>query len=73
LANNKTYKGVLYVVVQLITTDVNVHIKLIENVGLFKHLHDNTQIIFNEIKKKEVWVEETKTPKQKLFDALYAC
>lgn len=73
LANNKTYKGVLYVVVQLITTDVNVHIKLIENVGLFKHLHDNTQIIFNEIKKKEVWVEETKTPKQKLFDTLYAC
>jgi len=53
LANNKTYKGVLYVVVQLITTDVNVHIKLIENVGLFKHLHDNTQIIFNEIKKRK--------------------
>jgi len=74
VTSNKTYKGILYVVVHLIySQDINMNIKLIENTGLFKHLYDNTQIIFSEIKVKEVWIEETKTEKQKLYDSLYAC
>lgn len=69
--NNKTFKGLLYVSINLILKDANVNIRLIENTQLFKHLYDNTQIIFNVIKKKEVWVEEAKTEKQKLYESVY--
>lgn len=69
--NNKTFKGLLYVSINLILNEVNVAIRLIENTHLFKHLYDNTQIIFNELKKKETWIEEEKTEKQKLYESVY--
>jgi len=60
LSNNKTYKGTLYVALSLlITPDIKTHIKLIENTKLFNNLYDNTQIIFNEINKKNVYIERT--------------
>jgi hypothetical protein len=72
LTNNKTYKSLLYVSINLIlSSNINTNVKLIENTSLFKNLYDNTQIIFEEIKKKEVWIEEVKTEKQKLYDSVY--
>lgn len=69
--NNKTFKGLLYVSINLILNEANVKVRLIENTQLFTHLYDNTQIIFNVIKKKELWVEEAKTEKQKLYESVY--
>jgi len=72
VTNNKTYKCLLYVSINLLLNDtINTNIKLIENTSLFKNLYDNTQIIFEEIKKKEIWIEEVKTEKQKLYDSVY--
>ena len=72
MTNNKTYKCLVYVAINLILIpNVNTNIKLIENTNLFKNLYNNTQIIFEEIKKKEVWIEETKSEKQKLYDSVY--
>jgi len=62
----------LYVSIHLILSkEINTQIKLIENTSLFKNLYNNTQIIFEDIKKKEVWIEEVKTEKQKLYDSVY--
>jgi hypothetical protein len=61
----------MYVSIHLLVSSVNTNIKLIENTSLFKNLYNNTQIIFEEIKKKEVWIEEVKTEKQKLYDSVY--
>jgi hypothetical protein len=62
----------LYVSIHLILSkEINTQIKLIENTSLFQNLYNNTQIIFEDIKKKEVWIEEVKTEKQKLYDSVY--
>lgn len=72
VTNNKPLKCLLHVSIPfIIGKDINTNIKLIENTGIFKNLYDNTQIIFEEIKKKELWVEEVKTEKQKLYDSVY--
>lgn len=71
VTNNKIFKCLMYVSIHLLVSSVNTNIKLIENTSLFKNLYNNTQIIFEEIKKKEVWVEEVKTEKQKLYDSVY--
>lgn len=72
VTNNKSFKCLLYVSIHLILSkEINTQIKLIENTSLFKNLYNNTQIIFEDIKKKEVWIEEVKTEKQKLYDSVY--
>lgn len=71
VTNNKIFKCLMYVSIHLLVSSVNTNIKLIENTSLFKNLYNNTQIIFEEIKKKEVWIEEVKTEKQKLYDSVY--
>ena len=71
VTNNKIFKCLMHVSIHLLLSSVNTNIKLIENTSLFKNLYNNTQIIFEEIKKKEVWIEEVKTEKQKLYDSVY--
>jgi len=72
MSNNKTYKCIIYLAINLIVTSgINTNIKLIENTQLFHNLYNNTQIIFEEIKKKEVCIKEPISEKQKLYDSVY--
>ena len=70
--NNKQYKCILYVCVcLLIENKIETDIKLIENIEVFKDIEQKIKEIFSEIKKKEVWKEEDKSEKQKLYDSVY--
>jgi len=53
VTNNKSFKCLLYVSIHLILSkEINTQIKLIENTSLFQNLYNNTQIIFEDIKKE---------------------
>ena len=70
--NNRAYKCILYVGCSLlIETNIQTDIKLIDNMNIFKDMDDKIKEIFSEIKKKEIWIEEPKSEKQKLYDSVY--
>ena len=70
--SNKKFKSILYLVIHLILDkSINIHIKIIEDITIFKHLDIVINKVFSGLKKNEVWIEETKTKKEELYNSIY--
>lgn len=70
--SNKKYKSIIYVAIMiLIKTDINYTCKLIEDITLLNGIELKINTIFKKIIKKQVWIEDTKTEKEMLYDSIY--
>ena len=70
--SNKKYKSAIYVSIMiLITENLNYTCKLIEDTTLLNNIDTKINNIFKNIIKKQVWIEDTKTEKEILYDSIY--
>lgn len=70
--SNKKYKSTIYVSIMiLITENINYTCKLIEDTTLLNNIDTKINNIFKNIIKKQVWIEDTKSEKEILYDSIY--
>ena len=70
--SNKKYKSVIYVCIMiLIKDDINYNCKLIEDTTILNNIDLKMNNIFKDLIKKQVWIENIKTDKEKLYDSIY--
>jgi len=55
----------------LIKDDINYNCKLIEDTTILNNIDLKMNNIFKDLIKKQVWIENIKTDKEKLYDSIY--